>query len=207
MDWRLISWRRLGASILVAVLVGLVTPGSAFAAPTRYEQTAPSIVYSGTWTTSGLPGHSGGSLAYSSQVNGTATFTFTGTGVDYIGAKWYNRGIAAISLDGGPEQMRDLYAPGVVGDTGTVQYQQVIWGLRGLPNGPHTLRVRVTGNNGGAASAPYLITVDAFDVFVEPPVVSTPASSPWSIALAAVGVFGLVVAANVLRRRKAVSRI
>ena len=152
-----------------------------------------------------LPGHSGGNLAYSSdQVNGTATFTFTGTGVDYIAAKWYNRGIAAVSLDGGAEQMFDLYAPGVAGDTSTVQYQQVIYSVRGLANGPHTLRVRVTGNHRAAAAVPYLITVDAFDIV--DPTVSSPASSTWSLALAAVGALGAVAVLDVVRRRRAVAR-
>ncbi len=199
MGTRLISWRGLSALVMVVLLSGLLTAGSAFAA-TRYEQSDPSVVYTGVWTPSVLPGHSGGSVEYSSdQANGTATFSFTGTGVDYIAAKWYNRGIAAVSLDGGPEQLLDLYAPGIPGDTTTVQYQQVIYSVRALANGPHTLKVRVTGTRSGAAAAPGLITVDAFDVFVEPPVVSTSASSLWSLAV--LGLVGVGVAAVVLKRR------
>jgi hypothetical protein len=183
-------------------MVCLAAP--AFAGVTRYEQTDPSVAYTGTWTNSSLPGHSGGSVLYSSQVNATATFSFTGTGVVWIAAKWYNRGIAAVSLDGGPEQMVDLYAPGVSGDTSTVSFQQAVYSASGLSNGPHTLRIRVTGNHNAAATTPYLITVDAFDVTTPdppPPVVSTSASSPWSIAVLAV--LGLAGAGAVyaVRRR------
>lgn len=192
------------AGLLSIVLVMALVASPAFAGVTRYEQTDPSVTYTGTWTNSSLPGHSGGSVLYSSQVNATATFSFTGTGVVWIAAKWYNRGIAAVSLDGGPEQMVDLYAPGIPGDTSTVSFQQQVYSASGLSNGPHTLTIRVTGNRNPAASSPYLITVDAFDVTVPdppPPVTSTSASSPWTIAvLLGVGVVG-VAAVGALRRR------
>ena len=127
----------------------------------------------------------------------TATLTFTGTGVDWIVSKWYNRGYAAVSLDGGPEPFVDLYAPGIPGDVSTVSYQQPAWFVRNLANEEHTLRIRVTGTGSASAVSPYLVTVDAFDVY-DYPVVSTPASSPWSVAL--IGMVGFAVAAATRRR-------
>lgn len=200
---RLVSWRLFGALALIFAISSLIWASAALASVTRYEETDPSVAYTGGWSLSSLPGHSSGSLEYSSDApNATATFSFTGTGVDWIAAKWYNRGIAAVSLDGSSEQMVDLYAPGTPGDTNTVSYQQVVYSKRGLANGPHTLRIRVTGTF-SSGSSPYLITVDAFDVFVRPPV-STPASSPWTLALLAViGIGGIGVAVAATRRTPA----
>lgn len=207
MDQYLVGVSRMGTSkrrrfigALAATLVaGLLFASTAHAAVVRYEQDDPSVVYSGSWSTSVLPGHSGGSVAYTTDdPNATATFTFDGTGVDLIAAEWYNRGIAAVSLDGGPEMLVDLYAPGVPGDTGTVSYQQVVYSTGTLVNSSHTLTVRCTGSGNPSAAAPLLITIDAFDVRTVPATVSTPASSPWSmLAFAAIG---LVVAAVMLRK-------
>jgi hypothetical protein len=204
MQRRLISVRLLGSLTLIFLLFGLLIASPALAA-TRYEQTDPSIVYTGVWTPSVLPGHSGGSVAYTTtQLGATATFTFSGTGVDWIAAKWYNRGIGEVQIDGGAWQPVDQYAAGIPGDTNTVLYQQVVHSVRGLTNGPHTLTVRLTSSHNPAAASPYLITIDAFDVFVEPPAVSSPASSPWSLLLAGVlGIGGVAVMAKSKRRPSA----
>jgi len=198
MGTRLGFWRRFTVLALVVLASCLLFASTALAATTRYEQTA--ATFTGAWSPSSLPGHSGGSVAYSSdQPNAKATFTFTGHGVDYIAAKWANRGIAAVSLDGGPEQMIDLYSAGNLSDTSTVQFQRVVYGVRNLPEGPHTLTIRVTGNRNPSSAAPGLITIDAFDVISGPPVTSSPASAPWAVALlAAVGVGGAALA---LRKR------
>ncbi len=115
-------------------------------------------------------------------------------------------GWAAVSLDGGPEQLVDLYSPGNSTNGPTdpvtgVKFQQVLYSASGLTNGPHTLSVRVVGNNGTVGSAsPWLVTVDAFDVTTpDPPVVSTSASSIWSLVLG--GVFAIGLTAVVARRR------
>jgi len=200
MTVRLASVRKalLLSMLVVACSVVFATP--AFAATTRYEQTSPSISYTGSWTPSNLPGHSGGSVAYTTdQPNATATFTFTGTGVDWIAAKWYNRGIGEIQIDGGAWKPVDQYAPGVVGDTSTVTYQAVVYRVRGLANGPHTVRIRLTTAHNPAASSPYLITLDAFDVVDD--VTSVSASSLWSVsAVAVLGLAGMGVAIGLRRR-------
>jgi len=176
----------------------LATP--ALAATTRVEQSSPSITYSGAWTPSNLPGHSGGSLAYTTdQLGSTATLNFTGTGVDWIAAKWYNRGIGEVQIDGGAWKPVDQYAPGVVGDTSTVTYQAVVYRVRGLANGPHTVRIRLTTAHNPAASSPYLITLDAFDVVDD--VTSVSASSTWGIGIvAALGLVGVGVATKLRKR-------
>lgn len=190
--------------MVVVLLASLVFSSSALAATTRVDATTSNGTFTlpNPWLSSspvGLPapGHFGGSVLYSTTTNGTATFTFTGTGVSLVYAKWFNRGIAAVSVNGGPETLIDMYAPGVSGDLGTVSPQQVTPVASGLPDGPlHTLRIRVTGTRNPAATD-NLINVDAFDVVTpDPPVVSTPASSLWSIGLGilAAGALAAVVA-------------
>lgn len=183
------SRRRFGAFLAAILLAGLVVAPSAFAGTERVDATTSNCTFTlpNPWTVStptGLtpPGHVGGSVFHSSTTNGTLTFTFSGTGVALVYAKWHNRGIAAVSVDGGPETTVDMYAAGT-SDLATVQTQQVFPVASGLSNGTHTLRVRVTGTRNPAASS-VLVNVDAFDVTVpDPPVVNTFASSPWSIAL------------------------
>jgi hypothetical protein len=185
-------WRRVSFVMLVATIACAIAATPAFAATIRVEQSSPLITYSGTWTPSNLPGHSGGSVAYTTQQLGaTATLNFTGTGVDWIAAKWYNRGIGEISIDGGAWRPVDQYAAGVPGDTSTVTYQAVVYRVRRLANGPHTVSIRLTANHNPAASSPYLITLDAFDVVDD--VDSVPASSAWSVVLLTSTAAGLVV--------------
>ena len=82
-------------------------------------------------------------------------------------------------------------------------YQAVVYSVRNLPYGPHTVAIRLTTGRNPAASSPYLITLDAFDVVEEPPAVSTSASSPLSIAMVAVlSLSGVAVA---ITRRKPLS--
>jgi hypothetical protein len=199
--------RKLGRVIAVMLLIGLLAAPSAFAETTRVDATTSNCTFTlpNPWSVStpvGIPapGHVGGSVFHSSTTNGTLTFAFEGTGVDLVYAKWHNRGIAAVSVDGGAETPVDMYAPGT-SDLATVLPQQVVAVASGLTDGPHTLQVRVTGTRNPASSST-LINVDAFDVTVpDPPVISTLASSPWSIGI------GILAAAAVLvfslRRRTA----
>jgi hypothetical protein len=95
--------------------------GPALAATTRVDVTTSNTTFTlpNPWLESspvGLPapGHFGGSVFYSTTTNGTATFSFTGTGVSLVAATWYNRGIAAVSVDGGAETLVDMYSPSPV---------------------------------------------------------------------------------------------
>ena len=209
-----LSMRRMprGTSLAIALLAAvflLAFASTAVGAVTRYDDDDPSVVYTpatGAWMPSTIPGHPvghyDGYLQYSSVTNATATFSFTGTEVRYIAATWFNRGIAAVSVDGGPETMVDLYSPDPPPtDTNEVLCQQTVYTKTGLANGPHTITVRVTGTRNPSAGSPGLITVDAFDVTVPDPPVSTPASSTWTVAgLVLLGIFG---ASAALTRKRA----
>lgn len=187
------SLRRFASLALVVVLGTMLLAAPAFAAVDRVDATTANTTFTLPlqWSLSspGIP-HFGGSVYHSSITNATATFVFEGTGLDLVYAKWHNRGIAAVSVDGGAEMMVDMYAPGT-SDTATVQTQQVATIASGLPDGSHTLRVRVTGTRNPASSG-NLVNIDAYDVHTPDPV-NTPASSAWSILIGAVLAGGVIV--------------
>jgi hypothetical protein len=68
---------------------------------TRFEETDPSVTYSGTWTQGNLNrAWSLGTAATSSEAGSRATFTFIGTSVSWIGCRKSSTGIANVYLDG-----------------------------------------------------------------------------------------------------------
>ena len=94
----------------------------------------------------------------------TATFTFTGTSVTWIGARNEDSGIALVSVDGGPAKRVDLFAR-------PNEIRTPIITLDGLSPGQHTLTIQVTGEkNADARTSSAVVVVDAFDV--EAPIVS-----------------------------------
>jgi O-glycosyl hydrolase len=64
---------------------------------------------------------------------------FHGTGLRLYASRDPNNGIAAISLDGGAEDLVDLYAP-------QREDQALLYSSPALPRGDHVLTVRVTGD-------------------------------------------------------------
>jgi len=102
--------------------------------------------------------------ALTSDVSGaTATFTFTGAAVTWIGFKCSMCGIATVSIDGGPATQVDTAGPVAPGSTGLAS--EPVFTASGLADGTHTLVITVTGtsNSGGAH-----IAVDAFDGVTQP---------------------------------------
>src|SRR5262245_16754549 len=81
----------LGASALVALLSwpavsAQVLPAAApFTGPGRVEESSPLVVYTGVWLTQRRADLSGGSIVESPYPVSTATLTFVGTGVRWIG--------------------------------------------------------------------------------------------------------------------------
>ena len=120
----------------------------------RYEQGAAPVTYKGTWKTSSIAGLSGGTHAFSKEASATATFTFTGSQVRWIGKRARNYGKAYVSLDGGTAVLIDLYAS-------TTQYQQRLFDSGRIAVGTHTLTVRVPRKK-NAKSTDYYVDVDAF---------------------------------------------
>ena len=123
---------------------------------TRISQNNSAIVYAGNWYPNYDPGDIGGSAVLAMNPGATATVTFTGTGIQWIGVRDEWSGIATVSLDGVFQQNVDAYlTPGA--------QQQVIYKTSGLVSGTHTFTIAVTGT-ANPASAGSWIWVNAFDI-------------------------------------------
>ncbi len=122
----------------------------------QIQETDPSIAYGPGWIQDNRDkAYSQGSSAESNTVGAQATFTFTGTGVRWIGARGPQTGIARVFLDGAFVEDIDTYAL-------TEGPQHTDFTATGLAAGTHTLTIQVIDKN--MASANFWIQVDAFDV-------------------------------------------
>ncbi|WP_245239366.1 sugar-binding domain-containing protein [Streptomyces sp. MZ04] len=96
---------------------------------------------------------------WSDQAGNTATYTFTGTRIALLSVRDTGNGIAAISVDGGPEQRVDFHGALRTGET--LQYLSPR-----LDNGRHTVRVRVTGEHNGQSQGSF-VSVDRAEVYTD----------------------------------------
>ncbi len=125
---------------------------------TRFEETDPSVAYTGSWIQGNLNrAWSMGTIAEANVFGAQATFTFTGTSVSWIGCRKFTTGIADVYLDGVFVAEIDTFAYPTEG------YQHTIFKATGLASGSHTLTIEATGRQNPAASNNYIV-VDAFDV-------------------------------------------
>ncbi len=126
---------------------------------TRFEETEPPVAYAGNWIQGNLNrAWSLGTIAESNAAGATATFTFTGTSVSWIGCRKLSTGIADVYLDGVFMTEIDTFEPPPLEG-----YQDTIFKATGLANGTHTLTIVVTGRQNPAATNNFIV-VDAFDV-------------------------------------------
>jgi len=126
---------------------------------TRFEETEPAVSFAGSWVQGNINrAWSLGTIAETGVAGATATFTFTGTEVSWIGCRKLSTGIADVYLDGVFQTEIDTFeAPPIEA------YQHTIYKATGLANGTHTLTIVVTGRTNPAAFN-NLIVIDAFDV-------------------------------------------
>ncbi|WP_276357742.1 glycosyl hydrolase [Cohnella caldifontis] len=108
--------------------------------------------YSGNWNNLAGTGKYKGSEHESAETDAATEIEFRGTQVSLYGSKAPNRGIAAVSIDGGPETDVDYYA-GVPADN------TLIWSSAQMNDGLHTLRIRVKGTK-HSSSGGYSVTAD-----------------------------------------------
>jgi hypothetical protein len=138
------------AARVVFDAVDVITPGR------RYEEYDPSIAYVGhTWTPhNDARVWSEGATATSNEPGSTATFSFTGTSVSWIGCeKGSAGGVADVFIDGALQtrvKLNQSYP--------TEGYQMTVFRADGLTNAPHTLTIQVVNTDGS------YVVVDAFDV-------------------------------------------
>jgi hypothetical protein len=124
---------------------------------THTEETAPSVGYTGGWVRDETSrSWSGGTAACSTMAGAQATFSFTGTAVNWIGARGPQTGIASVLLDGVLVAVVDTYKA-------TEEIQASVFSATGLAAGNHTLTIEVTGLKNADSTDTYIV-VDAFDV-------------------------------------------
>ncbi|WP_225797614.1 family 43 glycosylhydrolase [Streptomyces aculeolatus] len=126
---------------------------------TALNDTDPQVTYTGNWNSgSGCAVQCfWGNDHWSAVAGATATFRFTGTRLALLSVKDTGNGIAAISVDGGPEQRVDYYGSPRVGE-------QLQWVSPELPRGEHTVRIRVTGEKNPDSGAAF-VSVDRAEVY------------------------------------------
>jgi hypothetical protein len=135
----------------------------------RFEERDRSIAYAGTWVQenmdqnwSGTTANTGsGTAAFSATAGATATFTFSGTAVTWIGYRGPVGGIANVYLDDALLAQRDLYSP-------TEELRAPVFTVADLAPGTHRLRIEATGVRNGAATGAFVV-VDALDVTLPSP--------------------------------------
>ena len=127
---------------------------------TTIDDASAQITYAGTWTHDAAKSWSNADIAgtesYSNVPGNTASFTFTGTGVQLAAPIGQNMGIMTVSVDGGTPTSVDLYVS-------AKQYQQIVFQKSGLSTGSHTVTVRATGLKNAASTNTYA-GLDAFTV-------------------------------------------
>ncbi len=133
----------------------------------RYEQNNAAVQATGTWYPNSGAFNSGGSAILAMDSASQAKFTFTGTGVNWIGFRDPWSGIAQVYVDGVLKGTVDTYSA-------TQLSQTVVYSVSGLTNVSHTITIAVTGTK-DAASGGEWVWVDAFDVTV---VSTTTATTP-----------------------------
>ena len=127
------------------------------AASGTYDDNESKLWYIGNWTQqSGWPSAYGGTLSWSNISEDAVRITFNGSRVDYCYTKAYNRGKAAITIDGVHRGFLDLYSP-------TIQWQGCS-AYSNLGAGAHTFHVSVSGMK-NSQSSDYYVDVDKIIIY------------------------------------------
>jgi Tol biopolymer transport system component len=140
-------------------ITGYVTQATV---PTRYQQDHSSFSYTGGsgWSTATTWSASGGSFKYANSLGSMATFYFNGTYVAWLATTGPGYGKAAVSVDGAPGVIVDLYSP-------TTKYKQRVYDTGLLVYGTHAVVIEWY-NEKNPASSGYTIDVDAVDLLGTP---------------------------------------
>jgi serine/threonine protein kinase len=94
--------------------------------------------------------------SWDNTTNDYVTLSFVGVQIKFYGVIDTVGGIGAISIDGGSETMLDYYSASRMGN-------QLLWTSSTMPEGTHTLKLRVTGNKDSSATNVF-IDADRVDI-------------------------------------------
>ncbi|HEX3098240.1 MAG TPA: hypothetical protein VHQ02_11005 [Usitatibacter sp.] len=124
----------------------------------RVEESDAAVTLTGAWTRSDASkGWSGGAAMQASTAGATASITFSGTSIRWIGSRGRGMGLATVSVDGGAPRTVDLF--GRPSD----EIQTEVVTIYDLADGKHTLTITVSGSHNPQAEG-NAVVVDAFDV-------------------------------------------
>ncbi|MGW5352822.1 beta-galactosidase [Streptomyces sp. NPDC004031] len=123
-----------------------------------HDDTDAALDYTGTWSHVANQSYTGGDYqkteSFSNTAGDSVTVPFDGTAVRWIGPKTNNHGYADVYVDGTKEATVD--------DSGS-EDQAVVFQKSGLSDGPHTLKIVVTGSH-ASGSTDNFVSIDAIDV-------------------------------------------
>ncbi|HLM99711.1 MAG TPA: hypothetical protein VK335_10540 [Bryobacteraceae bacterium] len=114
----------------------------------KCDDTNWSITYAGNWMRGEFEQASNATLTYTNDPAAVARFSFEGTELQYWYTKAFNRGLAAIFIDGVSKGVIDLYSPTLEWQTSSA--------FGGLPPGRHTVEIRATGRHDPASQDSYI---------------------------------------------------
>lgn len=152
-----ITYPSLGANYSATQIAKLITTTGGVSSGgglTRYDDDAASYTGSG-WAQWPDASDYGGNQHYTTGSGDYATFSFTGTSVDFAYTTDSNRGKADIYIDGSYVQTVDFYSA-------SAEYQQTLFSTTSLSSGSHTLKI-VNNGTKDAASSNYFIGIDFLD--------------------------------------------
>jgi hypothetical protein len=129
------------------------------------DPTTESIVENGAagvvfdrWVSGYSAAYSGGSYVYGRWSNTQLEATLTGSKIRWIGPKQPFYGMADVYVDGVKAATVDCYAA-----PSDATLSATIWESPSLPDGPHTIAIRLVGQK-NAASSDYVVVLDRFEV-------------------------------------------
>jgi hypothetical protein len=108
---------------------------------TAVSQSSSSVRYGGTWANSTSTTWWGGTARSSSTKGSTASFTFTGRSIAWVGLKAANRGKAYVYINGVLKATVDLYSA-------TTLKQRLVWSASYSTSATRTITIRVLGTSG-----------------------------------------------------------
>lgn len=105
------------------------------------SQSSSAVRYAGTWATSTSTTWWGGTARASSRAGSTASFTFTGRSIAWVGLKGVGRGKAAVYVNGVYKATVDLYSA-------TTKKQLIVWSANYGASATRTVTIKVLGTAG-----------------------------------------------------------
>ena len=105
------------------------------------SQSSTAVKYAGSWTTVSSSAYWGGTSRASSKAGSTATYTFTGRAISWVGLKSKTRGKARIYINGVLKATVDLYSS-------TTLSKYLIWQATYSTSAKRTITIKVLGTAG-----------------------------------------------------------